>query len=161
MNESLVAWESRGQQCIATSSSEAEYVAISDICKVLMFMKNILTFMGITIQLPMIVRVENVGAIYLAQGGDGKHTKTIDIHYHFVLQYIEDGVVQIIFVKSGENVADVYTKNTSGHMFIEHNRTYMCYIPGEMLNMTPSEHQNELNHQHKIVSNMGGVKKFE
>ena len=122
MNNAMIAWALSGKQCIATSSSENEYVGIYEICKVPMFTKNVLTFLGITIQLPMVVQVDNVGAIYLAEGGDGKRTKHIDIRYHFVRQYAEDGVVQIVFVKSGENVADVFTKNTAGHVYIEHNK---------------------------------------
>ena len=57
---------------------------------------------------PIIVRVDNVGAIFLAQNHTtGQRTKHIDIGYHYIREYIEDGIVKIIFVKSEDNLADI------------------------------------------------------
>jgi hypothetical protein len=41
----------------------------------------------------------------------GQCTKHIDVHHHFVREYIEDGIVKIVFVRSEENMADPFTKN--------------------------------------------------
>ena len=42
------------------------------------------------------------------------------MRYHFIREYIEDGIVKIVFVKSKENDADIFTKNVSGDVYGEH-----------------------------------------
>ena len=49
----------------------------------------------------------------------------IDIRYHFIREYIEDGVVHIIFVKTDENKADPFTKSASGDLHNEHKKNYI------------------------------------
>jgi hypothetical protein len=57
---------------------------------------------GIQDQLPIIVRVDNVG----------ERTKHIDIRTHFIREYIEDGIIKIVFIRTDDNDADIITKNT-------------------------------------------------
>ena len=52
-------------------------------------MKQILEFLKIKVNYPIIVHVDNVGDIYLAQNVMSKRTKHVDIHYHVVREYIE------------------------------------------------------------------------
>jgi hypothetical protein len=66
-----------------------------------MFLKQVMKFLSIIVALPIIVRAENVRAIYLAQTPmSGPKMKHVNITYYFVWDYIEDGVVKIIFVRS-------------------------------------------------------------
>ena len=44
----------------------------------------------------------------------------MDVRYHFVQEFVEDGMVKIVFVKSAENKADLFTKNLSGGLFEKH-----------------------------------------
>ena len=48
----------------------------------------------------------------------GQKTKHIDVWYHYVQEYVEDGIMKIMFVKSADNIADIFTKNTNGGMFV-------------------------------------------
>ena len=78
--------------------------------------------MGIEIELPITIRCDNVGAIYLANNhSTSQRTKHIDIRTHFVREYIEDGIIKIIFITSEDNDADIFTKNTSEELFIKHS----------------------------------------
>ena len=63
----LIGWRSKAQQCTTLSSTEAEYVACSQAATELEFVRQILESMGVNIQLPMTVFVDNTGAIELAQ----------------------------------------------------------------------------------------------
>ena len=55
----------------------------------------------------MTVMCNNVGAIFLSYNAkNSNRTKHIDIHAHFVKQYVEDGIVKVIFVQSEDNKAD-------------------------------------------------------
>ena len=69
------------------------------------------------------VHVDNVGAIWLSNNRTtSDRTKHIDIRTSFVKEYQEDGKIIIKFVKSEENDADIFTKNTSNVIFSNHQR---------------------------------------
>jgi hypothetical protein len=122
----LISWKSRSQKSVTLSSTEAEYVAISEMCAEIMFLKQVLEFLKIKVVLPIIVRVDNVGAIYLAQNAvSGPRMKHVDVRYHFVRDYIEDGIVKIVFVKSEDNDSDIYTKNLGEELFYKHSGKYI------------------------------------
>jgi hypothetical protein len=65
---------------------------------------------GITILTPIIVKVDNVGAIFMAENVRAtSRTKHIDTRYHFVPEFVEDGMIKIVFVKTEDNKADIFT----------------------------------------------------
>ena len=79
--------------------------------------------MNITVELPITVHVDNVGAIWLSNNRNtGDRTKHIDIRTAIVKEYQEDGKIIIKFVKSEENEADIFTKNTSSVIFKDTKR---------------------------------------
>ena len=86
---SLVGWGSRGQKCVTLSSTASEYVALSETCKKLLFIGELLKFMGVNIDYTIIVHVDNMGGLFMAVNGPGKQTKHIDTRFHFILDYIE------------------------------------------------------------------------
>lgn len=90
--------------------------------KEVIFVKQLVASMGITIAFPIIIKVDNVGAIYLANNHTtSQRTKHIDIRQHFVREYIEDGILKVVFVKSEDNDADIFTKNTTEELFNKHS----------------------------------------
>jgi len=52
-------------------------------------------------------------------------TRHVDTCYHFVREYIEDGIVKVIYCKTEDNDADPYTKNVSEKIFQQNVRKYM------------------------------------
>ena len=114
----LIAWKSRGQKTVSLSSSEAEYLAIADVCTEIIFKRNILCFLGVEIDYPIVVRCDNIGAIFLSYNAKtSQRTRHIDIKDHFIREYVDQGIVKIIFVKSEDNVSDTWTKNTDQQTF--------------------------------------------
>ena len=72
------------------------------------------------------VMIDNIGGIYLSDNATSlNRTKHIDTHYHFTRDYIEDGVIKVKFVKSADNDADTFTKNTRNEDFVRHTSKYM------------------------------------
>jgi Reverse transcriptase (RNA-dependent DNA polymerase) len=117
----LVMWKSQSQRAVSLSSSEAEYYAISEATKEIKFIVQVIESLGMEVQKPIIVHVDNVGAIFIAETPSAtKHTKHIDARYHFIREYIVDGVIQIIFVTSKENKADMFTKNVTSEIYDAH-----------------------------------------
>ena len=108
---------------VVLSTTEAEYMALSEVVKELKFIVQLLQTMNIEVDLPITVHVDNVGAIWLSNNRTTTdRTKHIDIRTSFVKEYQEDGKMIIKFVKSEENEADIFTKNTTNVIFSNHQK---------------------------------------
>jgi hypothetical protein len=117
-----VAWRSRSQRSVTLSTSESELVACSELIKEIKFIIQVLTSVGIPVKLPVVCHVDNVGAIFLANNlTTGDRTKHIDVRHHFVREIVEEGIVKIIFIKTADNDADLWTKNVTGELFEKHS----------------------------------------
>jgi hypothetical protein len=80
-----VCWWSKSQEGVTLSSSEAEYVAISETVKEVKFIYYLLRDIGIEVELPIIVKTDNVGAIFMAQNSSSDvRTRHVDTRYYFV-----------------------------------------------------------------------------
>ena len=70
--------------------------------------------LGINVGVPVVVNVNNLGAIYIAkEAGSSICTKHIDIHIHYVQEYCENGQILIQFVITKLNKSNSITKNTT------------------------------------------------
>ena len=77
-------------------------------------MIQLLRSMNIVVKYPVMVRVDNVGATFMASNiSTTCYTKHMDIRYKYVNQYVEDGIVKIIFAKSADYDRDILTNNLS------------------------------------------------
>ena len=115
-----IVWRSKGMKSVVLSTTEAEYMALSEGVKELKFIVQLLQTMNSTVELPITVHVDNVGAIWLSNTRNtGDRTKHIDIRTSSGKEYREDGKIIIKFVKSEDNEADIFTKNTKQHHFPE------------------------------------------
>ena len=95
-----IAWRSRAQKCVTLSTTESEYYAMSELCSEIIYIKNTLEFLQVQVEYPIIVRVDNVGAMFLGNNPSlSQRTKHISIRQHFIRQYVEDEIIKIIFVK--------------------------------------------------------------
>ncbi len=116
-----ISWRSKAQHSVALSSSEAEWVAASEAVKAVMFVLQLLHSMKIKVKLPIIVHVDNVGAILMTKNftttGRSKH---VDIHYKFVTEYIKDGIIMVMFTKSADNDSDMMAKNLGSGLHFKH-----------------------------------------
>ena len=118
-----IAWRSKGMKSVVLSTTEAEYMALSEVVKELKFIVQLLQTMNIEVKLPITVYVDNVGAIWLSNNRTtSDRTKHIDIRTAFVKEYQEDGKIIIKFEKSEENEADIFTKNTTNVIFSNHQK---------------------------------------
>jgi hypothetical protein len=61
-----ICWRSKAQRGVTLSSSEAEYVAISEAVKEIKFIYYLLQGIGIEIDLTIIVKTDNIGAMFMA-----------------------------------------------------------------------------------------------
>jgi hypothetical protein len=98
-------------------------VALSEITKEILFVMQVLETIRIILRLPNLVKVDNIGAIYLSNNfALQQKTKHIDISCHVVREFVEDGILKSILVRSEDNSADIHTNNISEETFIKHSR---------------------------------------
>ena len=143
-----IAWRSKGMKSVVLSTTEAEYMALSEVVKELKFIVQLLQTMNIEVKLPITVFVDNVGAIWLSNNRTtSDRTKHNDIRTSFVKEYQEDGKIIIKFVKSEENEADIFTKNTTNVIFSNHQKKLVwdkANVDNEMFQeLDQSEKQQE------------------
>jgi hypothetical protein len=108
---------------VTLSSTEAENVALNEAVREIKFIVQILEILGIKVVKPTKVFVDNIGCIFLAKNKtSGERTKHIDMKYHFIREQIQNGLVEVLFVRSEENTADLFTKNLGGERFVFHSK---------------------------------------
>ena len=108
----LVSWSSKKQQTVALSSAEAEYMGLSSASQEVIFLRSVLSDLGYLETGASMIFGDNRGSIILAENpknhGRAKH---IDIRYHFMRDLVNEGTIQLSYVPTEENVADIFTKN--------------------------------------------------
>ena len=96
-------------------------MALSEATKELIFVLQLLKAMKINVTLPIVVNVDNMGTVFMSKNisttGRSKH---IDVRTKYVNEYVEDGVLKIVHVKSEENDADIFTKNLGSELHGKH-----------------------------------------
>jgi hypothetical protein len=118
INNNLISWNSKKQRTVALSSTEAEYMAINEVAKELMWLRIILKEMNVKVKTPSILYVDNQSAIKISEN-DTEHdrTKHIDIRYYFIRDLISSGEMKLRWVSTGEQLADIFTKPLGGTIF--------------------------------------------
>ena len=114
----LVSWGSKKQTVVARSSAKAEFRAMAlSLCEVL-WLKIILEDLKIQIQGPIGIRCDNQTAISIAHN-PVRHDKTkhFEIDKHFVKEKLEAGLIQLPYVPSKDQVANILTKGLPANRF--------------------------------------------
>ena len=107
----LVTWRSKKQSVVSRSSAEAEFRAMSQgICE-LLWIKILLRDLNIMSLDSMRLYCDNKAAISIAHNPvQHDRTKHVEIDRHFIKEKLSSGVICTPFVKSSEQLADVFTK---------------------------------------------------
>ena len=127
-----VAWKCKSMKSVVLSTTEAEYVAASEVVKEIKILYQMLRSMEVKVPLPIKVQVDNVAAIWLANNSHvSERTKHVDLRAHFVRDMIKDQVIEIYFVKSAENHSDIMTKNQQGQHYL-YAKSKLVYTVQEM-----------------------------
>ncbi|GJS92987.1 retrovirus-related pol polyprotein from transposon TNT 1-94 [Tanacetum coccineum] len=111
----LYAWSSSvhaalSKKTYCDSSMEAEYIAMSGCCAQILWMRSQLTDYGIGFnKIPMFC--DNKSAIALCCNNvQHSRSKHIDIRFHFIKEHVKNGVIELYFVNTEYQLADIFTK---------------------------------------------------
>ncbi|GKF07781.1 hypothetical protein Tco_0042005 [Tanacetum coccineum] len=106
----LVCWSAKKQQSVAMSSAEAEYVAAAGCCASILWMKSQLSDYDIHYKMVPIF-CDNTSAIAISNNLVlHSRTKHIDIRYHFIRDHILKGDIELHFIPTEYQLADIFTK---------------------------------------------------
>lgn len=110
MSGSSVSWESRKQRTVAQSTTEAEYMALSEACKEAIYIRSLISDI-FSLSFPITIMCDNQSAISLTKNNTHhSRTKHIDIRHHFVRESISTNQVDVKFIPSNHQTADILTK---------------------------------------------------
>ncbi|SOV01775.1 uncharacterized protein UDID_18210 [Ustilago sp. UG-2017a] len=106
----LVAWKSALQRCTALSVVEAEFVAVTEAAREVLFFKHLFKAVRFDVGTPTIFS-DNTGTIQVSKD-PVQHWKLkhIDSKYHFIRDNVQDGKVRIKYINTTDNLADLFTK---------------------------------------------------
>ncbi|GJT62830.1 hypothetical protein Tco_1006363 [Tanacetum coccineum] len=110
LGDRLVSWSSKRQKSVAMSSTKAEYISMSRCCAQILWMRPQLIDYGLgSNKIPMYC--DNKSAIALCcKNVQHSRSKHIDIRFHFIKEQVENGVVELYFVNTEYQLADIFTK---------------------------------------------------
>ncbi|GKE96630.1 hypothetical protein Tco_1581485 [Tanacetum coccineum] len=110
LGDKLVSWSSKKQKSTAISSTKAEYIALSGCYSQIHWMRSQLTDYGFQFnKIPLYC--DNKSAIALCCNNvQHSRAKHIDIRYHFIKEQVENGIVELYFVRTEYQLADIFTK---------------------------------------------------
>jgi hypothetical protein len=110
LGRSLVSWSSKKQTSVSLSTAEAEYVAVGQCCAQLLWMRQTLWDFGYNLSKVSFL-CDNESAIRMADNPvEHNRTKHIDIRHHFLRDHQQKGDIEVFYVSTENQLADIFTK---------------------------------------------------
>ena len=119
-----ISWHSRMQKVTASGTSEADYVASSEVVKQVLFLRQVHELMEPSMRVGAVnVFEDNEGAIKLATNKHAsRRTKHIDVKRHLVRDAFDARKVRVTYVRSEDQHADLLTNPLDMQEFYKHAR---------------------------------------
>ena len=120
-------WFSMAQVTTAEGIPKAEYVAVSEIVKEVLFLRQVQALIMPALESnPVDIVEDNQGAIKMANNRHpSKRTRHIDIKHHLIRDAVGEGQVRVTYVKTEDQSVDVLTKPLDRTMFEKHVNALM------------------------------------
>eukprot|EP00253_Pinus_taeda_P019033 PITA_19033 len=120
LGSGAVTWTSKKQQAVALSSTEAEYRgAVKASCEAV-WLRRMLADMHVSQTGPTSLFCDNQGVLKLAKNPVfHERTKHVETHCHYIRQLVQDGSVQLRYVPTTEQPADIFTKPLGPDKFVK------------------------------------------
>ncbi|KAM1852115.1 hypothetical protein ACFX13_016080 [Malus domestica] len=119
MEDTAFTWMSKKQPIVTLSTCEAEYVAVTSCVCHAIWLRNLLKELSMPQEEPTEIYVDNKSAIALAKNPVfHDRSKHIDTRYHYIRECIARKDVPVEYVKSQDQVADIFTKPLKQEDFV-------------------------------------------
>ncbi|GJV04765.1 retrotransposon protein, putative, ty1-copia subclass [Tanacetum coccineum] len=106
----VVSWKATLQHVVALSTTEAEYMALTEAVKESIWLKGLLIELGVNLR-SVVVNCDNQSAIHLSRNAMfHERTKHINVRYHFIREIVESKEIEVAKIGTKNNAADAFTK---------------------------------------------------
>ena len=113
-----ISWRSKKQSCVALSTAEAEYMALSSAVQEAIWLERLISDLFGVKEETVTVYEDNQSTIQMGKNQQYHgRTKHVSIKYHFVRENVVAGVVRIPYCRSEDMLADIFTKPLSAPRF--------------------------------------------
>ena len=124
-----ISWQSRAQATVALSSTEAEYIALAGAAQEAIWLLQVLREFKFMITAPVLIYEDNQSTIKLVDNPVfHKRSKHVDIKYHFIRELVENRTLQIQYVSTKDNIADIFTKPLSFSSFTALRAEFLSFV---------------------------------
>ena len=118
-----ISWSSKKQATVALSSSEAEYISATSAACEAVWLRRILQDLRQDTEDPTTIHCDNMSAIAMTRNPVfHSRTKHIEIRHHFIRELVEKQEIELQFCKTGEQLADIFTKALPTDKFLHFRR---------------------------------------
>ena len=115
-----MSWKSKKQSTLSKSSSEAEYRAMASASSETTWLVRLLTELAVTTLQPVTLYCDNQSAIHIGKNPMfHERTKHIEIDCHFTREKVLEGLIQLTYTPSADQLADIMTKALGS---LQHNK---------------------------------------
>jgi histone deacetylase 1/2 len=113
-----ISWKSGKQRTVARSSTKAEYKALADGTAEVLWLRYLLSDLCFSPSSATTIWCDNLGATYLSLNPIfHARTKHVEVDYHYVRDRVTKKEIQIRFIPSKDQLADVLTKPLASSAF--------------------------------------------
>ena len=105
-----ISWEARKQRTVSLSSTESEYLAISEATKEALYLKDLLNEIGLKCDSVQLYNDSQSAQKLASSFGFHPQTKHIDVRHHFIKQKQQNGDINLLYIPTEDMPADVLTK---------------------------------------------------
>ncbi|KAJ0666336.1 putative RNA-directed DNA polymerase [Helianthus annuus] len=114
----LVTWRSKKQKVVALSSAEAEFRGIARGLAEALWVRKLLTEIGYPPLQASKILCDNKAAIQISENPvQHDRTKHVEVDRHFIKEKLDNGIIELPFVRSEDQLADILTKAVNGRIF--------------------------------------------
>ncbi|GKC77542.1 retrotransposon protein, putative, ty1-copia subclass, partial [Tanacetum coccineum] len=123
----VVSWKATLQHMVALSTTEAEYMALTEVVKEAIWLRGLLEELSVELN-SVAVNCDYQGAIHLSRNHVfHERTKHINVRYHFIREVLEAKTVKVLKVGTEHNVVDALTKVLSMKKLDDFEEEYQVY----------------------------------
>jgi transposase InsO family protein len=120
-----ILWASKKQPCVVKSTTAAEYIAASMAADEAIFLGKLLFDLGLRMG-PIDLFCDNRAAVASARNPiENLKVKYLEVHWHFIREQVEKGELNIQWVQTRDQIADIFTKPLARSLF-EKFRLLLC-----------------------------------
>lgn len=106
-----ISWKSKKQSCVALSTAEAEYIALSQAAQEAVWLRSLNVDLKLKMTAPIVIYEDNQSAICIAKNPQSHgRSKHIDIKFHYIREQVQQKTIELKYCKTEDMVADLLTK---------------------------------------------------